>query len=351
MKAVLTYGIEDVRVEEVPDPKIENPTDAIVKLTTGGICGSDLHIYRGHFQLEEGDGVGHEFVGTVEEMGSDVSTLKKGDKVIGPFWVSCGNCYFCDKGLTTSCQNGGCFGFGNLLGGFPGCQAEYIRVPHADGTLVKVPDSLSDDSNDEKTLFLGDNISTGYHGAVNGGIKPGDTVAVLGDGAVGLFATYAATLFDPSRVITIGHHDYRLDIAKKYGADLVINSNSENLEEKIKDITDGRGADVIIECVGTSECLQQSLNSVRPGGTVSFLGLFWEPFSLNVTDFFLRNLTLKGGVAPSRTYIPKLLPLIEEGKLDPSLVISHRISLDEVPKGYELMNNRTENAIKIVFRP
>ncbi|HSG30818.1 MAG TPA: zinc-binding dehydrogenase [Thermodesulfobacteriota bacterium] len=214
-----------------------------------------------------------------------------------------------------------------------------------------MPGSLDDDSNDEKTIFLGDNISTGYHGAVCGGIKPGDTVAVLGDGAVGLFATYAATLFDPAKVITIGHHDYRLEIAKKYGASELINSNNEDLEERIIEITNGTGADVIIECVGTSECLQQSLNSVRPGGTVSFVGLFWEPFPLNVTDFFLRNLTLKGGVAPSRTYIPKLLPLVEADKFDPSLVISHRISLDEVPKGYELMNNRKENAIKIVFRP
>ncbi len=351
MKAARAYGIEDVRVEEVPEPKIQDSKDVIVKVTMGGICGSDLHVYRGHFQLEEGDGVGHEFVGTIEEVGSDVKSLKKGDKVIGPFWVSCGNCYYCKKGLTTSCLNGGCFGFGNLLGGHPGCQAEYIKVAHADGTLVKVPQSLEDDSNDEKTIFLGDNISTGYHGAVCGDIQPGDKVAVLGDGAVGLFATYSATLFDPSEVIAIGHHDYRLNIAKEYGASQVINSNNEDLDTKIKDITDGQGVDVIIECVGNSESLQEALNSVRPGGRVSFVGLFWEPFPLNITDFYLRNLTLKGGVAPTRSYIPKLMPYVEANKFDPSLVISHRISLDEVPKGYELMNNRKENAIKIVFRP
>jgi alcohol dehydrogenase len=351
MKATLTYGVKDVRVEEVPDPVIENPTDVIVKVTAGGICGSDLHIYRGHFQLDEGKGVGHEFVGRIEEVGNDVKSLKKGDKVVGPFWVSCGNCYFCQKGLTTSCLNGGCFGFGGLLGDEPGCQAEYIRVSHAEATLVKVPDSLSDDSNDGKTLFLGDNISTGYHGAVCGGIKPKDTVVVLGDGAVGLFATYGATLFEPSRVITIGHHDYRLKIAEQYGADITINSKNQDIEEEIKDLTNGIGADVVIECVGTSECLQQCLQIVRPGGNVSFVGLFYEPFPLNITDFFLRNLTLHGGVAPARTYIPQLMPLVEQGKLDPTLVISHRISLDEVPKGYELMNNRTEGAIKIVFKP
>jgi len=351
MKATLTYGIKDVRVENIPDSTIVESTDVIVKVTAGGICGTDLHIYRGHFQLDEGMGVGHEFVGRIEEVGKDVKKLKKGDKVVAPFWVSCGKCYFCKKGLTTSCLNGGCFGLGSLLGDEPGCQAEYVTVPHAEGTLVKVPDSLSDDSNDEKTLLLGDNISTGYHGAVCGGIKPKDTVVILGDGAVGLFATFSATLFEPSRVITIGHHDYRLNIAKQYGADITINSNNRDIEKEIKDLTNGIGADVVIECVGTSECLQQCIQLVRPGGTVSFVGLFFEPFPLNITDFFLRNLTLRGGVAPARTYIPQLMPLVEQGKLDPTLVISHRIPLDEVPKGYELMNNRTEGAMKIIFKP
>lgn len=351
MKAALNYGVQDVRVEEVPDPVIQEPTDVIVRVTMGAICGSDLHIYRGHFELNEKDGVGHEFVGIVEDTGKDVKTLKKGDKVIGPFWVSCGHCHFCKKGLTTSCLNGGCFGFGDLLGGYPGCQAEYIRVAHADGTLVKVPETLSDNGSDEKTIFLGDNISTGYHGAVLGNIKPGDNVVVLGDGAVGLFATYGATLFDPAKVITIGHHDYRLDIAKKYGATETINSKNSEFVDRIKQFTDGRGADVVIECVGTTECLQQALDITSPGGTVSFVGLFWEPFPLNVTDFFLRNLTLRGGVAPSRKYIPELLPLIEQGRLDPTHVISHRLSLDEVPKGYEIMNNRTDGAIKVVFTP
>jgi alcohol dehydrogenase len=351
MKAVLTYGVNDVRVENVEDPKIIDASDVIVRVTAGGICGSDLHIYRGHFELPAGSGVGHEFVGTVEEVGSDVKNLKKGDKVIGPFWVSCGGCYFCKEGLTTSCLKGGCFGFGGLLGDYQGCQAEYIRVQHAEGTLVKAPESLAADKEDEKTLFLGDNISTGYHGAVLGDIKKGDTVVVLGDGAVGLFATYGASLFHPNKLISVGHHDYRLNIAQKYGATHILNSNNDILEESIKNITNGLGADVIIECVGTSECLQQSLNAIRPGGTVSFVGLFWEPFQLNVTDFFLRNLRLKGGVAPSRTYIPELLPLVENGKLDPTHVISHRLSLDEVPLGYEYMNDRSNNAIKVIFRP
>ena len=349
MKDTVYHGLKDVRVEEVPDPVIENPTDVIVKVTKGAICGSDLHIYRGHFPLNEGDTVGHEFVGRIEEVGSEVTKLKKGDKVIGPFWVSCGDCYYCQKGLYTSCMHGGCFGFGDLLGGQPGCQAEYIKVAHAEGTLVKPPESLSDDSQDEKTLFLGDNICTGYHGAQNGNIEPGDVVVIYGDGAVGLFATYAATLFDPAHVITIGHHDYRLDIAKKYGATTVINSKNEDPNDTVKNLSDGHGANVVIECVGNTDSLQSSLDMSRPGGTISITGLFWEPFPLNMTDFFLRNLNLKGGVTPSRKYIPKLMSHVEEGKLDPTHVISHRLPLDECPRGYELMDQRIDNAIKVVL--
>jgi len=349
MKAAVNHGIKNVRVENVPDSKIKEPTDAIVRVTKGAICGSDLHIYRGHFQLKEGDTLGHEFVGRVEEIGKEVKSLKKGDKVIGPFWISCGTCYFCQKGLTTSCLHGSCFGFGDLLGGNDGCQAEYVRVPLADGTLVKTPEGLANDSEDEKVLFLGDNISTGYHGALCGGIQPGDVVVVFGDGAVGLFATYSATLFGPSKVITIGHHSNRLAIAKKYGADITIDSSKEDPTHKIKEATNGLGADVVIECVGDTDTLQSSLQLTKPGGTVSIVGLFWETFPMNVTDFFLRNLNLRGGVAPSRAYILKLMPLIENGKLDPTLVITHRLPLSQTPKGYELMDQRKEGAIKVVL--
>jgi len=350
MKAAVNHGVKDVRVENVPDPKIKEPTDAIVRITKGAICGSDLHIYRGHFQLKEGDIVGHEFLGYVEDVGKEVKSFKKGDKVVSPFWISCGTCYFCQKGLTTSCLYGGCFGFGDLLGGNPGCQAEYVRVPLADGTLVKIPESLATDSEDEKVLFLGDNISTGYHGALWGGIQPGDVVVVFGDGAIGLFATYCATLFGPSTVITIGHHDDRLEIAKKYGSDITINSLKEDPIERIKELTKGRGSDVVIEGVGTGEALEMCFKLARHGGTVSFVGLFWEPASINMTDFFLRNLTLRGGVAPARAYIPKLMPLVESGKLDPTHII-YRLPLSQAPKGYELMDKRKEGVIKVVLSP
>lgn len=350
MRAAINHGFKNVMVDNVPDPRIEKPTDAICRVTKCSICGSDLHIYHGRFPLKEGDPLGHEFVGYVEEVGSDVKSFKKGDKVLSPFWISCGQCYFCKKGLTTSCLYGGCFGFGDILGGNPGCQAEYVRVPLADGTLVKVPESLADDSNDERVLFVGDNIATGYHGAVRGEIKPGDVVAVIGEGAVGLFATYCATLFNHSKVFTIGHHDDRLKIAKKYGAHVTINSLKEDPIETIKSETDGRGADVIIECVGTTESLQLSLQLVRAGGTVSFVGLFYEPFSMNMTDFFLRNLSLQGGVAPSRVYAQKLLSIVETKKLDPTHVV-YSLPLDQAPKGYELMDHRAEGAIKVVLKP
>jgi len=351
MRATVYKGLNKVEVDNVPDPVIADPKDVIVKITSGGICGSDLHIYRGHFQLNEGDTVGHEFVGRVEEVGSEVKDLKKGDKVIGPFWCSCDKCHYCKKGLHTSCVQGGCFGFGDLLGGLGGCQAEYVRVPNAEGTLVKAPESLSDDSYDEKTLLLGDNVCTGYHGSLNGDIKPGDTVVVYGDGAVGLFATYAATLFEPGQLITVGHHDYRLDIASKYGATKVINSKNEDASEIIRNMTDGHGANVIVECVGNTDSLQSCLELTRPGGTVSITGLFWEPFPLNMTDFYLRNLHLRGGVAPTRAYMPTLMKHVEDGRLDPTLVLTHRLPLEETPRGYELMDQRIDNAIKVLVKP
>lgn len=350
MKAAISRA-GGVSIENVPDPVINDPGDAIVKITRGAICASDLHIYRGHFQLKDGDGLGHEFVGVVEEVGSGVRNFQRGQRVIGPFWVSCGECEFCLKGLTTSCVRGGCFGFGDILGGYPGCQAEYVCVPLADGTLYPIPDSLEGVDGEELTLFLGDNVSTGYHGAVRGEIKPGNVVVVIGDGAVGQFATYAATLFGPARVITVGHHDYRLDIATRYGADTVINSKGTGAVEAVMAATGGRGADVVVECVGTSDSITEAIAMVRPGGTVSAIGLFWEPYQLNITDMFLRNFTLRAGVAPSRTYINELLPLVENGRLDPRHVISHRIPLAEVPQGYEMMDKKLDNALKIVIVP
>ncbi|GIW46393.1 MAG: glutathione-dependent formaldehyde dehydrogenase [Deltaproteobacteria bacterium] len=348
MKAVTYHGIRDVRVEVVPDPEIKKPTDVIVRVTKSAICGSDLHFYRGKVPMDEGFIVGHEFIGIVEEIGSDVRLLKKGDKVVAPFWVSCGVCINCRNRVPTSCVGGGgCFGFGKAFGDIPGGQAEYVRVPFADSTLEKVPENIED----TKALFLGDIFSTGYFCAEWANIKPGDRVAVFGDGPIGLFATASARLFGPSLVITVGRHDFRLDVAKKLGSDLVINSRKEDPIHKILEVTDGRGVDAVLECIGSEEALSNAVKITRPAGTISFVGLFTEAVPIPMLDFYLKDLTLRGGVCPSKNYISQLLPLIENEKIDPTAIITHDLPLSETPKGYRLMDSKEENAIKVVLTP
>ncbi|HKQ31573.1 MAG TPA: alcohol dehydrogenase catalytic domain-containing protein, partial [Thermodesulfobacteriota bacterium] len=269
MKATVYHGARDVRVETVPDPVMKSDNDVILKITKSAICGSDLHFYRGGIPLDDGFIVGHEFMGVVEEVGKGVKYFKKGDKVVAPFWVSCGHCKNCLNGYPTACTGGGgCFGFGEALGGFWGGQAEYVRVPFADTTLEKVPESLPD----ERVLFLGDIFSTAYFCAEWGNIKPGNTVVVFGDGPLGLLATASARLFGPSKLITVGRHDYRLAIAKKVGADAVINSKNVNAIEKIKELTNGEGVDVSLECIGSNQAVLDAIKIAKPGGTVSFIG-------------------------------------------------------------------------------
>lgn len=346
MKAAVYHGARDIRVETVPDPEIKNPHDVILKITKSAICGSDLHFYRGRIQLDDGFVVGHEFMGIVEDAGKDVRQFKKGDRVVAPFWDSCGTCYFCRKNIQTSCVGGGgCFGFGEAFGNLWGGQAEYVRVPLADGTLEKVPDSI----NDEQALFLGDILSTGYMCAERGNIKHGDTVVVLGDGPLGLLATTSARLFGPARIVTVGHQDYRLKLAKEMGADVTINSHNTDPIEKVKELTDGRGADVALECVGSKDTLNMGIEIVRPGGNIGFIGFYAEPVEIPMLDFYLKDLTLSGGVCPSKGYISKLLPLVVNGKIDPTKVITHRLPIDDTPKGYELMDQREEGAIKVVL--
>ncbi len=348
MKAATYHGVKDIRVEAVPDPRIEDSNDVIMRVTKSAICGSDLHFYRGRVPMDEGFVVGHEFMGIVEDAGKGVKHFKKGDKVVAPFWVSCGTCVNCRNNVPTSCTGGGgCFGFGVAFGNFPGGQAEYVRVPFADGTLEKVPANIDDD----KIIFLGDIFSTGYFCAECGSIKPGDTVAIYGDGPIGLFATASAKLFGPSQIITIGHHDFRLDIAKKMGADIGINAHKENTVEKILELTNGTGIDAVLECIGSEEALLEAFKIVRPAGNISFAGLFVQPVPIPMLDFYLKDLTLKGGVCPAKNYINKLLPLVEKGKVDPTAVITHDLSLSDTPKGYKLMDSKEENAIKVVITP
>jgi alcohol dehydrogenase len=348
MKAATYHGVRDIRVETVPDPKIQDPNDVIIRVTKSAICGSDLHFYRGRVPMDEGFIVGHEFMGVIEEVGKGVKHFKKGDKVVAPFWVSCGTCVNCRNNVPTSCTGGGgCFGFGKAFGDFPGGQAEYVRVPLADGTLEKVPDSIPDD----KILFLGDVFSTGYFSAEWANIRPGYTVAVFGDGPIGLFATASARLFGPSLIITVGRHDFRLEVAKRMGSDIGINSRKENPIEKIMEITQGRGVDAVLECIGSNEALLDAFRIVRPGGTISFAGLFIEPVPIPMLDFYLKDLTLRGGVCPAKNYILRLLPLVEHGKIDPTAVITHDLPLSDTPKGYHLMDSKEGNAIKVVLTP
>jgi alcohol dehydrogenase len=348
MKAAVYHGARDIRVENVPDPKIKDSMDVILRVTKSAICGSDLHFYRGRIPMDEGFVVGHEFMGVVEEVGKGVKLFKKGDRVVAPFWDSCGVCYFCKRNLPTSCVGGGgCFGFGKGFGNLWGGQAEYVRVPFADGTLERIPEGVSD----EQAIFLGDIFSTGYSCAEYADIKPGDTVAVLGDGPLGLFATGSAKLFGPALIITVGHHNDRLKIAKKMGCDVPINSSKEDLNERIKELTDGRGVDAVLECVGGGETLTTAIQIVKPGGKIGFIGFYSEPVKVSMLDFYLKDLTLKGGVCPAKNYISRLMPLIENGKIDPTLVISHRLHLSQTGNGYELMDRRKNGAIKVVLNP
>lgn len=348
MKAATYHGPRDIRVETVPDPKIQDPNDVILRVTKSAICGSDLHFYRGRVPMDEGFIVGHEFMGVVEDIGKDIRLLKKGDRAVASFWASCGVCPNCRNYVPTSCTGGGgCFGFGKAFGNFSGGQAEYVRVPFADNTLVRVPGGIEDD----RVLFLGDILSTGYFCAEWANIKPGDTVAVFGDGPLGLLATASAKLFGPSQIITIGRHDFRLNVAKKIGADVVINSHKENPTDKIYEITSGKGVDAALECIGSENALLDSLKITRPAGTISFIGFFVQPVAIPMLDFYLKDLTLRGGVCPAKNYISKLMPLIEKGKLDPTAVITHDLRLSDTPNGYKLMDSKEENAIKVVLTP
>ncbi|HET7289020.1 MAG TPA: zinc-binding dehydrogenase, partial [Thermodesulfobacteriota bacterium] len=226
-------------------------------------------------------------------------------------------------------------------------QAEYVRVPFADTTLEKVPGGLAD----ERVLFLGDIFSTAYFCAEWGKIQPGNTVVVFGDGPLGLLATASAKLFGPSRIITVGHHDFRLDIAKKMGADVVINSKNDNVVERVMELTNGQGADVCLECIGSTHAVLDAIKIARPGGTISFIGFMFQELPIPMLDFYLKDLTFRGGVCPAKNYIRKLLPLIETGKIDPTAVITHDLPLSDTPRGYELMDSKIENAIKVVLTP
>jgi threonine dehydrogenase-like Zn-dependent dehydrogenase len=359
MKSVRYHGTRDVRVDDVPEPTIQKDTDALVRVTKASICGSDLHFFNNGADLgmAEGTRLGHEFVGVVEAVGSGARGLQVGDRVIAPFVFSDGDCFFCRRGLHSSCEKGGIFGspfWGPHAGGeVEGGQSEYVRVPEAAGTLVVIPESLADDAGDLKTLPLGDVFSTGHHGVVNADVQPGDTVVVLGDGAVGQCAVQSAGLFGAGAVVHVGHHDDRLAISAANGATHTVNAKAADPLEVVMGLTGGRGADAVIETISSNSSLGRALEAVRPGGHVSVLGMshFFEPVDQPYSSAFMRNVHIHPGVCPSRAYIPQLLAVLAQGRIDPGVVLTHDLDIDEAPRGFELMDTRAEGSIKVALTP
>lgn len=388
MKALCWHGAKDVRVDNVPDPTIINPRDAIVKITSTAICGSDLHLYNGFIPtMQSGDILGHEFMGEVVELGSEVKNLKKGDRVIVPFTISCGSCFFCNRDLWSLCDNSnpnaglaekmfghspaGLFGYSHLTGGYAGGQAEYARVPFADVGPLKIPDGLSD----EQVLFLTDIFPTGYMAAENCDIQPGDTVAVWGCGPVGQFAIRSAFMLGADRVIAIDRIPERLQMAAAAKAE-IINYEEIDAGEAVTEMTGGRGPDSCIDAVGMEAhgtgldalydkakqavrlesdrptALRQVILACRKGGTVSIPGVyggFVDKVPLGAA--FNKALTMKMGQTHVQRYLRLLLDRVQKGEIDPSFVITHRMKLDEAPHGYDIFLNKKDNCIKIVLKP
>ena len=388
MKAVCWQGNNKVGVETVPDPKIINPRDAIVKITTTAICGSDLHLYDGYVPtMEAGDILGHEFMGEVVEVGSEVKRIQLGDRVVVPFPIACGGCFFCQRELWSLCDNtnpnawmaeklmghspAGIFGYSHMLGGYAGGQAEYARVPFADVGLLKIPDELAD----EQVVFLTDIFPTGYMAAENCDITPGDTVAIWGCGPVGQFAIRSAYMLGAGRVIAIDCVPERLQMAKDGGAE-ILNFEEIDVGEALKEMTGGRGPDSVMDAVGMEShglgaeglydkakqavrletdrphALRQAILACRKGGTVSVPGVYGGFIDkMPMGSFMNKSLTMKTGQTHVHRYLRPLLECVQKGEIDPSFVITHRLPLEQAPHGYEIFKHKKDNCIKIVLKP
>ncbi|RKH14707.1 IMP dehydrogenase [Corallococcus sp. CA053C] len=339
------YGAGDVRVENVPDPKLQLPTDAVVRVLQACICGSDLHPYHQMPASAQGTPMGHEFIGIVEEVGSAVRGLRKGDVVIAPFAYSDNTCEFCREGLHTSCKSGGFWGRGGVGGG----QAEAVRVPLAQGTLVKV-DVQEDSALMPSLLTLSDVYGTGWHAAHKGGVSPRKTVTVIGDGAVGLLAVLSARQLGAERIILMGRHKVRTDLGREFGATDVVAERGQEGIARVRELTGGHGTHVVIEAVGYREAYDTAFGVVRPGGVISRVGVpQYEEAPIGFGSLFGPNVTLTGGPAPVRAYIERLLPEVLEGKVNPGKVFDRTVGLDEVPAGYRAMDKR--EALKVLVRP
>ncbi|MBK3642149.1 zinc-dependent alcohol dehydrogenase family protein [Streptomyces sp. MBT33] len=344
MRATTIHAPYDMRVEDVPEPVVQLPTDAVVRVLRACICGSDLWAYRGEAARQPGQRIGHEFLGVVEETGSEVSGFRRGDLVVAPFMWSDGVCDYCREGLTTSCEHGGFWG----SVGYDGGQGEAVRVPFADGTLVRLPkEAASDEHLLSALLTLSDVLGTGHHAALGAGVRPGATVAVVGDGAVGLCAVLAAKRLGAERIIALGRHRVRTDIARRFGATDVVAERGEAAVEAVRELTRGQGAHAVVEAVGTEQSMRTAVQITRDGGAIGFVGVpHGSGTGLDLGVMFDRNIALRGGVAPVRAYIPELLPDVLDGTVDPSPVFDMTVDVEGVPDGYKAMDERT--ALKVL---
>ncbi len=354
MKAAIYYGAGDVRCGEVPDPKIQEPTDVILRTKTTSICGSDLYIYNGQMDAIVRKGhttLGHEIVGIVEEVGKDVKRFKKGDRVTFPYSVSCGYCDFCRVGQTAHCSTSqkAIFGYGVVFGDLGGSQAEYVRVPLADNHLEFVPDSISD----EQGLFLSCNLPAAIFAVEGGQIQPGDHVVVIGCGPTGLLVLQLASKFSPAKLIALDAIDYRLDHAKRLGATHTVNIEKENVIDRVTELTEGKGADVVLEVAGQGPAFKTAVSIARPGGTISGIGVYVEQdFGVSLFDMYFKNLTIRlNGFANAKMRMWRAAQLIEKGEIDPSSLLSHTFPLEEVGQAYKTFATRSDHALKMLIKP
>jgi threonine dehydrogenase-like Zn-dependent dehydrogenase len=344
MRATVMYEAGDVRVENVPDPILKEAGDAIVRITSACICGSDLWPYQSLPHTDGGRRMGHEFIGVVEDFGADVFGLQRGDLVVAPFVWADNTCDFCQEGLQTSCRHGGGWGAPGVDAG----QGEAVRVPQAQGTLVKLP-VAQDSALMPSLLTLSDVLCTGHHGVVTARVRPGSSVTVIGDGAVGLCAVLAAKRLGAEQIILNGRHTDRTDLGRDFGATDVVAVRGDEAVEEIRELTGGDGTHAVIECVGTEQSLATAIGAVRDGGAVSRLGVSQYAHLPMGFDTMMRNLTLTGGAAPARAYIEELMPDILDGTIEPGRVFDRTIALDETPDGYRAMAER--KALKVLIRP
>lgn len=349
MQAVVFHGPEDVRVEEVPRPEIEEPDDVLLRVDRAAICGSDLHPYHGRLEMEDGFVLGHEYLGTIEAKGDGVTQFEEGERAVGSFFVACGNCWFCRRGAFMKCIMIRVFGMGMVMGDLPGAQAQYVRVPEADLTLRKIPGNGVAALGDEDILFVGDILATGYDAIRKTDMRPGDFVAVIGCGPVGLCTIMAAHALGAGTVVAVDMVPDRLKLAESLGA-IAVNPQETDPADVVLDATEWRGADLVIDAVGHESALAAAFPLVRMGGTISMPGMYVEDSaSIPIGDMWLKNITLISGVANVQAHMDELIELIRHGRIDPKVIISHRMPLSQAAEGYELFEQK--EALKVVLDP